>query len=85
MAKYQAKPVIVDAVQFDPAQKPWPDGVKPWRDNQPRPRDMSFGYIDTSEGRTSVVAGDWIVTEKGRKSICKPDVFEAVYVPVEVI
>lgn len=85
MAKYQKKTVIVDAVQFDPGQNPWPEGVKPWRDNQPRPRDMSHGYIDTSKGRTSVVAGDWIVVEQGKKSVCKPEVFEATYVPAEVI
>lgn len=81
MAKYRKKPVVIEAVQFDPNVYPWPDGVKPWPDKHGlQPRDMSFGYIETLEGDHHVMAGDWIITGiKGEKYPCKPDIFEATY------
>jgi hypothetical protein len=34
MAKYRKRPVVIEAVQFDPAVQPWPEGVHamvgPW-------------------------------------------------------
>jgi hypothetical protein len=41
---------------------------------------MSWGYIDTLEGRHHVQFGDWIITGvKGEKYPCKPDIFEMTY------
>jgi hypothetical protein len=84
MAKYRKRPVIIEAVQFDP-HKPWPDGVMPWPDEHGiQPRDMSWGYINTLEGKHHVQAGDWIITGiAGEKYPCKPDIFEKTYEPVE--
>jgi len=84
--KFRKKPVIVDAVQFDPDQRPWPEGVTPWPDSEgSRPRDMSYGYIHTLEGRMHVRAGDWIITGvAGEKYPCKPDIFALTYEPVDV-
>lgn len=80
MAKYRKKPVVIDAVQFDPDQQPWPEGVKPWPQNRPSPMNGSVGYIRTLEGDHHVTPGDWIITGvKGERYPCKPDIFEATY------
>jgi hypothetical protein len=83
MAKYRKKPVIIEAIQFDPHQHPWPECIKPW-DKEWKPKDMSWGYIETLEGNMHVQAGDWII--KGVKNEfypCKPDIFKATYELVE--
>lgn len=82
MPWYRTKPVLVTAVQFNPDQTPWPDGVHPWPQNRPVPKLDSPGYIFTpEEGKIPLMAGDWIITDtqKGKRTVCKPDVFEAVY------
>ncbi len=83
--KYRKKPVVIDAVQFDPHQRPWPDGVKPWPDEHGiQPRDASWGYIQTLEGRMHVLAGDWIIRGiVGELYSCKADIFAKTYEPVE--
>lgn len=85
MAKYRKKPIVIEAVQFDPQQQSWPEGVKPWPNERGvQPRDMSWGYIQTLEGTMHVMAGDWIITGvNGEKYPCKPDIFEKTYEPVE--
>jgi hypothetical protein len=85
MARFQKKSELVEAVVFGSTQD-IPDGMKPWKQNQPHPIDGSWGYIDTAKGRESVWIGDWIITDaSSKRSICKPDVFETAYEPVEVI
>ena len=81
MAKFQKKSELVEAIQFNPDQMPWPEYIHPWPENRPVPKLDSPGYIFTPEqGKVLLMAGDWIVTdEKGKRTICKPDVFEAVY------
>jgi hypothetical protein len=83
--KYRKKPVVIEAEQFSPEMNPWPEGVKPWPDQQGlQPRDMSCGYIETLEGKMHVSAGDWIITGvKGERYPCKPDIFAATYELVE--
>lgn len=84
MGKYRKKPVVIEAVQFKPLDDVWPDGVIPWSVAGVQPRDMSWGYIDTLEGRMHVMADDWIITGvNGEKYPCKPDIFEKTYDPVE--
>lgn len=64
MKKYKLRPPIVEAIQFDPEKKPWPDILMPWPDERGRtPRDMSFGYVDSpgSNERHHVKSGDYIV------------------------
>lgn len=81
--KFRKKPVVVEAEQFM-AIGGFPSlGVMPWPDeNGCQPRDMSWGYIDTLEGRMHVSHGDWIITGiKGEKYPCKPDIFEKTYEP----
>lgn len=86
MGKYRMKPVIVEAVPFDPHRHPWPDGVKSWKEAGYQPRDMSWGYIETPSGKKHVMAGDWILTnDAGEKDLCKPGVFVATYEPIEAL
>lgn len=82
MARYRKKPIVIEAVQFNPRSLMWPEGVIPWGDVQPR--DTSWGYIHTLEGDMHVMAGDWIITGvNGEKYPCKPDIFEKSYEPAE--
>jgi hypothetical protein len=65
MTKYQLKHIQVDAVQFRPDLDVWPEGVVPWSEmpsDYPRPRDCSWGYIQTPAGTRHVLSRDWIVT-----------------------
>ena len=80
MKKYRMKgPIIVEAVQFDPATT-WPDCVHPHGKEGIIPRDMSWGYIETVEGTAHVLAGDWIVKDVGGHfSVCKSDIFKEIY------
>lgn len=81
--RYQRKPEIVDAVQFDPEQKEWPELVKPW--TRFIPRDMSWGFVDTPMGRMHVHAGDWIVTTAtGHAILVKEKIFNQLYEPMNV-
>jgi hypothetical protein len=87
MAKFRKRPVVIEAVQFNPHEHHWPDGVKPWPNPKGyQPRDMSWGYIETLEGDHHVMAGDWIITGvKGEKYPCKDDIFRATYELVEEV
>lgn len=50
------------AVRFDPKKQPWPDGIVPWKNAGYQPRDMSWGYVETPQGRVHVQTDDWIIT-----------------------
>ena len=75
--KYRKKPVVVEAVQFQPfKQKSDPEGVC-------RCNDVPLGgqpHIHTLEGHHIVTPGDFIITGvKGEHYPCKPDIFAATY------
>lgn len=86
--KYRKKPVVIEAVQFDPlfAHKlELPDGVI--GSNSPGSDNWAYigceFWIETLEGKMKVSAGDWIITGvKGERYPCKPDIFAATYEPV---
>lgn len=80
--KYRKKPVVIEAVQYDPNDQivavrflGGPDG--PWSNN--------LGFrIHTLEGDMLVKPGDWIIKGvQGEFYPCKPDIFEATYEPVD--
>lgn len=87
MPLFRKKPVVISAEQFDSKTRLYalPEGMKLWPDERgDSPRDMSWGYIDTLEGRMHVQHGDWIITGvKGEKYPCKPDIFAATYEAVD--
>jgi len=72
MARYQKKPVVVEAVQwFKHGDHPAVFADSP---------DDVFGYIDTPEGRLTVQPGDWVITGvAGENYPCKPDIFVKLY------
>jgi len=95
MGKFRKKPVVIEAEQFWPDKKPWPEGVEGTQ--TPASDEVtSAGFatavftgpmeysIDTLEGRAlNVQPGDWIITGiGGERYPCKPDIFEATYDPV---
>ena len=74
--KYRKKPVVIEAEQFNPKKKPWPDGV--YMDA------ISGEYlVDTLEGTFEASPMDFIITGvKGEKYPCKPDIFKMTYYEV---
>ena len=85
MAKYRKKPVVIEAEQFHPDKKPYPEGVERYTKERTEAVDGSssnfYGWrIQTLEGPHIVSPDDWIITGvKGEKYPCKPDIFEATY------
>ena len=94
--KYRKKPVVIEAVQFNP------DRYKnEWTDNGANVNNLAFGThrltgvrkditsstgfsIDTLEGKHEVSIGDWIITGvKGEKYPIKEDIFKLTYEKVE--
>jgi hypothetical protein len=83
--KFRKKPVVIDAVQFDPLtthRYKLPEGVE----GVPSPGSDNWSYdgceffIKTLEGRHIVTPGDFIITGvKGERYPCKPDIFEMTY------
>ena len=86
--KFRKKPVIIEAEQFISSKtEPMkvPKGMHLWPDEHgATPRDMSWGYCDTRQGRVHVQSRDWIITlADGESYPCKPDVFENKYESVD--
>lgn len=83
MAMFRMKKAVVEAVQFDPTVRPWPDGVEPWS----KAFDVEFnhlGFLRTAEGRRTVCSRDWIVTLPGGvRDVLPEDEFRANYELVE--
>ena len=74
MSKFRKKPVVIEAEQFFPDKKPWPEGVETYHPKGDRWR------VWTLEGTMNVKPGDWIITGvAGERYPCNPDIFEATY------
>ena len=79
MAKFKKKPVVIEASQFWPDKKPWPEEVV---DLHNEVIEAGWGIL-TLEGMMLVSPGDWIITGvKGERYPCKPDIFDMTYEPV---
>jgi hypothetical protein len=84
MGRYRQKPVVVEAEQFWPDTRPWPEGVYAkvvTAADFGRGQKHTVHRIDTLKGTCKVDPGDWII--KGGRKPCKPDIFEATYEAVE--
>lgn len=91
MTKYRKRPVVVEAVQYDPprnCEEVWRFLGWPWP--QPDPIDSKYHddecdetvpvYIDTLEGLMQCNPGDFIIRGvAGEFYPCKPDIFEQTY------
>lgn len=84
MAKFRKLPIVVEAVQFDPADLATQEHVcfsVPQAPGCASSLDGKY-WIQTREGPLIVSPGDWIITGvKGERYPCKPDVFAATYEP----
>jgi hypothetical protein len=88
MPKFRKRPVVIEAIQFDPVgahKMKLPEGVI----GVPSPNADNWAYegckfyISTNEWRMSVSPGDWIIRGvNGGFYLCKPDIFEKTYEPV---
>jgi hypothetical protein len=83
MGKYRKKPVVIEAMQWDPSTKEGiADGlrfVKTTAGLLPGPNGQVL-TIKTLEGIMETQPGDWIIKGvKGEFYPCKPDIFEATY------
>jgi hypothetical protein len=85
--KFRRKPIVLEAEQFFPSRKPWPDGVYRIGGShgvEDETDKDTWCRVKTLEGELRVATGDWIVTGvNGEKWPVKPDVFEATYEPAE--
>lgn len=84
MPKYRKKPVIIEAVQWDPDDMEVVGSVI--GSMMVNGLDASIGnddknlLINTLEGTMSASRGDWIIKGvAGEFYPCKPDIFEATY------
>ncbi len=65
MAKYQTHPVIVEAEQFWPDMKPWPDGVVD--DADPARYWVVTHFRGGDSACTPIEPGDWVI-QRGESS-----------------
>jgi hypothetical protein len=97
MSKFRKKPVVIEAVQFDPCKyqdildwigSAWPNdhnapaGVYGNNENGVF---VAVGmWIKTLEGKMDAMPQDWIIRGiKGEFYPCKPDIFAATYEPAD--
>lgn len=93
MPKFRKKPVVIEAVQFNPSVQPWPEGVHamvgPFASTGAHAEALGLspadcGWVPTLEGGHVAAPGDWIITGvKGEHYPCKPDIFAATYDAVD--
>jgi hypothetical protein len=86
MAKFRKKPVVIEAVQW------FEHGDSP-HVRKPEESDLLIadgcgivecGIVETLKGPYITMPGDWIITmPKGGIYLCKPDIFETTYEPVD--
>jgi hypothetical protein len=83
MAKYQKKPIVIEATQWFPGLEI--EGVITTKTDSPSRihGEIAFShtvsYIQTLEGKMYVNPGDYIITGVKGDYPCKPDIFEATY------
>lgn len=85
--KYKRKAVYVEAVQFDPEQKPWPEGIVEFEDRwgfrkHSVVRNFGFMYIGPKSSYSARInPGDWIVTNPtGERYVVINEFFHTYYV-----
>lgn len=86
--KFKAKPLVIDAWQLEvaDAHELSPESFPFWlRDKWHRTTwPTTGGYLSIDGVPGLARKGDWIIKDStGKISICKPDVFEKTYEPVE--
>ena len=81
--KYRKKPVEIEAWRFLDAYAERPAWIEPVGVVVPHPDFGALIEIQTLEGTMVAQRGDWIIRGvKGEVYLCKPDIFELTYEPV---
>ncbi len=76
MTKYRKRPIVVEAVQWDPTSEETPEGVV-YDENE------DAWYCETLEGLVKLRGGEWIVTgAKGEKYPVQDEIFKLTHLPV---
>jgi len=88
LARWRKKPVVIEAHQWKPEERPslMPSWLWDAMAAHPELFDAVSGAVTirTLEGDMTAQAGDWIIRGvKGELYPCKPDIFEATYEPAE--
>lgn len=88
MTRYRKKPVVIDAVCWQPEAKPSDLPIWLWGEIGMRPElfDEATGVltIRTLEGDMKANPGDYIIRGvKGELYPCKPDIFDETYEPAD--
>ena len=87
MAKFRKKPIVIEAVQWQPGT-----GIEGMQQTTLHKdfREPAMTYegpalmVPTLEGNMFALPGDWIITGvNGEKYPCKPDIFAKTYEAVE--
>lgn len=90
MKKFRVKNAVVEAEQFDPTKRPWPEGIRAETDGDldkfeyfyyiPPPKQFSAERYFSANGRIKLNPGDWIIKGMmGEYFIRSPEQFEADY------
>ena len=87
MARFRKKPVVIEAHQWNPEEKPTNAPQWLWDRLAAKPENFDGSavlLIETLEGNMRCEPGDWIIKGvKGELYPCKPDIFDATYEKVE--
>lgn len=85
MPKYHKKPVVIEAIQYNPNEKDNYEKIKDLTGLEPDiDRGHEFIEIETLEGTMIAKPGDYIIKGvTGEFYPCKPDIFEKTYEKVE--
>lgn len=93
MAKYQKKPVIVEAEVYEEGLEDGFDfftlggqflcSLSKEAMKNGYPRSMRKPYLNTLEGKMYISDGDYIITGvRGERYACRPDIFEETYIKI---
>lgn len=83
MDKYRKKPVVIEAVQYDPERKGIYEELEAIEGVEVNiDRGSEEAVITTLEGKLTAEPGDYIIRGvQGEVYPCKPDIFEQTYEP----
>lgn len=84
--KFHKKPVVIEAVQWNPHAKPTDMPKWLWDELTPHPQLLNNHTQEVFIRKLEMIArpGDWIIKGiKGELYACKPDIFEATYEAAE--
>ena len=84
MKKYREKLIEIEAEQFWPDKKPWPEGVNQSPHEFWDQIKKNFYYLDTPDESIEIFPGYYIITDAyGDRDSGEAEYFERRYMPIE--